>query len=371
MTRARGEGSVYRNPDRDNWIAQIRINGRKVKRSAPTQRDAVRLLAAMRRDRDKGLDVTRITVGAFLEDWLAHKAQDGTRVNTLRGYVSKVRTHLAPRLGVLTLAELTPRHVEAATRAMIEAGSSPRTAAHCRTVLANALHDAERWGMVERNAAALAVPPRVEAAERTALSVAQIRQLEAALAGHDWAALYALAYTLGVREGEALALEWADVDLEAGTLRISRTVRRIGGQDVYEPPKSRRSRRPLPLSPALVAALRATRVRQAEARLRAGSFWQRSALVFTTADGRSLSPTTALRQLQAALEAAGLPRVTFHDLRHSAASMMAAEGIPAPVVAAILGHAHVSTTLDVYTHVPDAITREAVERLAASLAAPR
>jgi integrase len=357
---------VFRNAQRGTWAAQLRIAGRKVTRQADTQRDAVRALADLRHLRDSGANPERVTVAEWLARWLERKRRDGTRTNTLRGYSSRVAA-LSAGLGTRTLAALTPGDVEAYTAAMLEAGSAPRTAAHHRAVLANALHDAERDGLVHRNVAALARPPRVERCERVPLSPAQVRDLFAALEDDPWRAVYMLAGTLGLRQGEVLALRWADVDLAAAEVRVRQTVRRVKGRgDVYEPPKSARSARALPLTPVLVAALRDRREHQAREAAHAGGLWRDTGLVFTAVDGGGLPPVSVLRRLYATQEAAGVPRATFHDLRHSAASAMAATGVPPRVAASILGHSHVSTTLDVYTHVLDDAARDAVGRVGES-----
>lgn len=354
---------MYFNEQRQKWTAQLYIDGKRHTRSAANEQGAVRLLAKLRKARDEGRDITTLTVEAFLTDWLARRKLD-TRTNTYRGYESKVRVHLIPRVGGIRLEALTPAHVEAATRAVLAAGGSGQTAAHCRTVLANALHDAQRRGLVERNVASLAQPPRIERDERTALTMVETRGLAGQLAGHDWAALYALAYTIGLREGEVLALRWQDIDLEARTLRVARTVRRTKGAiDVYEEPKSRRSRRALPLTMELVALLRARQDRQRQQRKDNTTVWHLSDLVFTDAAGRSLSATQVLRELREVERAAKLPLVTFHDLRHSANSILAAAGVPAEVRAAILGHSSTRITDDIYTHVVGDSMRQAMDRV--------
>lgn len=380
MARARGEGSVFRNNQHGGWWAQLVVNGKKVRRAAANQQAAVRELAEMRRQRDRGVDPTKLTVAEFMQQWLQSKQANGARVNTMRSYESYTRAHITPLLGRYVVGALTPRNVEDATLTITKRGSSGRTAAHMRAVLATALHDAERWGLVERNVAQLAVPPRVDAKERTAYTADQVYALLAALDEHPHKAAYMLAALLGLREGEVLALRWQDVGVVGGatwqrdspaaspeiqTLQIQRTVRRVDGRPVYEPPKTHRSRRLLPVPPSIVAALRESRVRQLEDRLMAEGLWQDEDLVFAGPTGGALSPVTLLRHMYAAQKAAGLPRVTFHDLRHSAASMLAHEGVPAVMAAAILGHARIATTLEVYTHVAEADLRKAVDRVAA------
>jgi len=344
---------VHRNPARGNWIAQLYVDGRKRTRSAPTQQAALRALAELRGERA----TVPGSVADWLARWIAQKEADGTRTNTLRGYRSRVAS-LSAAFGTRALSSLTPADVEAYTTAL---PGSRRTAAHHRATLRNALHDAMRAGLVQQNAAALARPPRVEGRERVPLAPAEVRALFAALDGDPWRGVYMLAAVLGLRQGEVLALRWSDVDLGAAEVRVRQTIRRRAGVDIFERPKSARSARSLPLTPGLVTVLQDRQAEQAADQEHAGSLWRNPAgLVFTGPDGASLPAVSVLRHLYAVQEAAGVPRATFHDLRHSAASAMAVEGVPPRVAAMILGHSHVSTTMDVYTHVLDDAAREAV-----------
>jgi integrase len=168
---------------------------------------------------------------------------------------------------------------------------------------------------------------------------------------------------LGLRQGEILGLRWSDVDVETSTLRVAQALQRVNGRLEFVEPKSRRSRRTIPMPPTVARALRAHRSRQLEERIAVGPRWRESDLVFTTSIGTPLDSRNVTRRFQAALERASLPRLRFHDLRHTAASLMLAQGVPARVVMETLGHSQISLTMNTYSHVVPALQREAADRM--------
>jgi integrase len=173
---------------------------------------------------------------------------------------------------------------------------------------------------------------------------------------------------LGLRQGEALGLWWDDVDTRSGLLRVRRALQRQrGGGLVFTDPKTQRSKRTIPLPPPLVDALTAHRDRQEKERITAGSLWRGSPCVFTTQLGAPIEPRNDYRQFKKLLDRAGLPSVRLHDLRHTAASLLLAQGVPARVVMEILGHSQIALTMNTYSHVAPEVSREAAERMAQML----
>jgi integrase len=243
-------------------------------------------------------------------------------------------------------------------------GLAPLTVRQIRSVLRNALNQALRWGLVTRNVAALAEPPKVEAYEGTALTVDQARLFIQACRGDRLEVLFTVALTLGLRQGEALGLHWEDVDLEAGLLRVRWQVQRIGGKLTVRELKTKRSRRTLPLPPFAVAALREHRARQLAERLQAGSDWQDRGLVFTTPTGGPLDAQGVIRtfrRLRGSVE--GLPIFTFHDTRRTCSSLLTAQGVHPRVVMEILGHTKIGITMETYTQVVPELMRDAVGQM--------
>ncbi|HEY8477997.1 MAG TPA: site-specific integrase [Chloroflexota bacterium] len=224
--------------------------------------------------------------------------------------------------------------------------------------------DTLRWGLLGRNPCDAVNPPKVTKPELRVLTPEEARRFLAAVAGHRLEALFTLALTTGMRQGELLGLKWQDVDLEMGVVRVRRALqrlRRVGFVEVE--PKSATSRRAARLVPLAVTALRRHRARQLEERLQAGTAWEDRDLVFCTEHGRPLTHTTVLRAFWRLLDEAQLPRIRFHDLRHSTATLLLAQGTHPKIVQELLGHSSISLTLDTYSHVLPHLQLEATARL--------
>lgn len=378
--RANGEGSIYATGDGRlrGSIAWTDPDGKRRRRyvSGRTRADVRRAIGKLRDELDKGLTPAPTgTVATFLAEWLV-ACRPRIRASTWRGYAQCVRLYMIPAFGRRELAKLLPTDVETMTAGMVAAGRAPRTAALTRTVLRRALQDAQRDGKVHRNVAALARPPRVPSrsleAGRDYLEPDQLRQLLAAARIHPLGPLVTLAAATGLRQGELLGLAWPDVDLEAGTLTVRRSRARAwarsGGELVevwaLAEPKTARSRRMIDLPTTARAALERQWDVQEAHRERADSAWQdRDGLVFTDEVGRPLHGSVVTHGFHRILEAAGLPSIPFHGLRHSAATALLAAGIPLKVVSEQLGHSGIAITADRYAGVVPSQRREAAEAM--------
>ncbi len=365
--RGHNEGTI-RHRDDGRWEAQISLPGGKRKSVyGKTRKDVQDKLRSTLRDIDAGLDLgtSRQTVGAFLDRWIADVVTPARAPKTTATYRDVVRLHLKPTVGRHALDKLTPQHVAALLKAKTDAGLSPRMVHHIRGVLRNALNQAMRWGMVGRNIAALVEAPRQVRHEVEPLTLTETRALFAAVGDDRLAALFRLALTLGLRQGEVLGLMWEDLDLDRRTLKVRRALQRIDGRLILKEPESAKSRRTVTLPPFLVADLRAHRVRQLEERMFAGPRWQEAGFVFTSKVGTPLDARNVSRSWHRLLAAHGQPRRKFHVTRHTAASLMLAEGVPMKVVQEVLGHSLLSTTADIYGHLfPEAFdaAADAMER---------
>lgn len=171
------------------------------------------------------------------------------------------------------------------------------------------------------------------------------------IVGDRYEAAYLIAGTYGLRRGEVLGIRWGDIDAEQRELRIRQQVQRAGGKVQVLPLKTKRSRRTLPLTTEVEDALERRKQRQEEERAFAGDRWEESGLVFTSTTGTALDPGTFYTRYQDILEEAGLEGHTFHDLRHSAATLLARRGVPPRVAMEILGHSNIATTMNIYTHI--------------------
>ena len=249
-------------------------------------------------------------------------------------------------------------------------GQSPESAAHWRAVLRTALNIAMRHGLVGRNVASLAEPPHIPEREVHALTPTNARALLDAVEGDRLEALFTVALACGLRQSEALGLQWQDIDLDGGTLTVQRTSQRIDRNYRFLEPKTRGSRRTMALPKPVAKSLGQHHAHQLVERLLVGPDWQGEKwgeLVFADEAGGPLAGFHVSRRFQALIKLAGLPPMRYHDLRHGAASLMAAQGVSPRVAMEILGHAQISTTMNIYTHIAPELQREANERMATSL----
>jgi integrase len=365
--RGNGEGTIRQRND-GRWEAQLSLPGGKRKSIyGKSKKEAREALYMAIKQLDQGLDLgaPSQTLGDFLERWLADTVRPRLAPKTHKTYRDLMRVHVIPTLGPMRLDRLTAQHVATLLREKADAGLSPATVNHIRSVLRNALNRAVKWNLLVRNPVILTDPPRQERKRVVPLQPEEARRALEAVRGHRLEALFTVALFLGLRQGEVLGLRWVDVDLEARTLAITQALQRVDGALILKSPKTEKSRRRLTLPPSVVAALRAHRDRQATERQTAGVHWKESGLIFTTTIGTPIDPRNALRIWQNLLAGAGLPRRTFHVTRHTAVSMLINEGVPLKVIQEILGHSVLSTTADVYGHLyPQAFTEaaEAMER---------
>jgi len=387
--RTSGSGSVFewkkRNPKSGElevvgWCAVADLgleDGKRVRKTkyGQSQKELAKWLNDTLRDHEHGVlpRSGRLTVEQWLTSWM-RSIESSVRARTFEHYAGIVRLHLVPSIGRRPLSKLTPSDVETMLSAHVKGGMSPRSAHHVRAVLRNALKGAERDGLVSRNAASLARPPRVVKTEMTTLSPAQVTAFLAAIKDDRLEALYVTTLGLGLRQGEVLGLRWSDVDMDGGVLRVTNALQwiRPAGEKAAAPhlvePKSTSSRRTLSLSEPVIDALRAHRKRWVDEKLLLGerslNAWD---LVFVGPAGEPLNPRTIWTDFRGKLTAAQLPAIRFHDLRHSCASLLLLAGVPARMVMEILGHSSIGLTLGTYSHVLPGLREQAVRAQAAML----
>lgn len=371
--RGSGEGSIYRRDD-GVWVASVTLGrddaGRRRRRVvySASQAEAVEKLGALRTERMDGTltEPSKLRLGEYLDRWLQDHARMRVRPTTLGIYESLVRVHVKPHLGGVALAKLAPAHVQGLLGSLERGGVSPRLRQMVRAMLSVALKQAVRLEMIRRNPVAAVDRPRAPRPEIRPLDVAQCRQLLGTAKGDRLEALYVVAVTTGLRQGEILGLRWGDVDLGAAALHVRRTLTEENrtGQMVFAEPKTAKSRRRVELPGIAVACLAAHR-----AALGAAPHPDR--LVFTDTEGNPIRKSNLLRRsFKPLLARAGLPQTTrFHDLRHSAATLLLAQGVHPKIVQERLGHSTIALTLDTYSHVLKGLGAEAALKLDAILGA--
>jgi integrase len=328
-----------------------------------TRREVVEKLDGLRGSAREGLAVAsgRQTVGSFLDEWLV-EAEPARGARTMARYRTVARLYLKPRLGYLKLSQIGPQHIQALQRELLSAGLAPRTVLKVRDVLSGALGQAERWRLISRNPVELVELPKVHEVERRVLTRVEAIGFLEAIRGNRLEALYLVALALGLRRGEALGLKGKDdVDWTEGAIRVRRQLQRVehgGGRQLLDT-KSRAGVRTMYLPEIALAKLREHLQRQNDERLEAGERWQEHGLVFPSTVGTPMEPRNLNRAWDALRKRLGMPDLKLHGLRHSAASLYLALGVPPHVVQGIIGHADPSTTMTVYAHVNDADRREA------------
>jgi integrase len=250
-------------------------------------------------------------------------------------------------------------HIEGLYQALLQDGVSVRNVRYVHSLLHRSLSDAVKRGVVGLNAAHGARQPKMVHQEMKILDENQVMQFFIAVQDDRNEALYHMAIKTGMRKGELMGLKWTDLDWNRGTIRVQRQVQRVTGQGmVFMSPKTKAGRRSIALGEETLRILREHRTKQQFERDLAGTQWQDYDLIFPSSIGTPQSPSNLLRSFKSILKGAGLPVIRFHDLRHTAASLMLNQGVPAFVVSKILGHSKASTTMDIYGHLIPAMHEE-------------
>jgi integrase len=319
---------------------------------------------------------------AFLGRWLDDCVKPSVKEQTHDQYAQTVRLYLAAdeSIGRIPLTKLAPQDVQQLINAKLIAGLSPRTVQLALVVLRRALDQAVKWGLVARNVAKLVDPPKVKRPKARPFTPKEAACFLDVIKGYRLEAVCTLAL-LGLREGELLGLRWQDVDLEKRTVTIAQSLQRIGRKHHdgrkrksalrFVEPKTDRSRRTLALPEFIAAALRAERARHAERRLAAGPEWRDFGLVFTTRLGTPIEPRNLYRDFKLLLARTDLPSIRFHDLRHSAATLLLARGVNMRAIMELLGHSRIGVTMDTYSHVMPEMMREVADTMDAFVSGGR
>jgi integrase len=309
---------------------------------------------------DDGLTYASAKVKLFkyLEDWLAAE-KAAMRISTSSSYSSLLRMYINPNIGNIILKDLRTPHLRALYIHLQDQNVGIPTVRKVHKLLHSALRAAVEDGMIIRNLVTFAHPPREPETERKILSEDQASQFLAAVTGHRWEALFHLALATGMRRGELLGLRWENLDWIEHTIRIDKQLSKSPNSSaMFLPLKTKSSKRTIPIGDQSIQVLRDQYERQRLQRIAAGSLWIDHDLIFTNAEGGPICASYMIQVFKRLLPP-GLPRIRFHDLRHTAATIMINNGIPAPTVASILGHSKISMTFDTYSHSTNSQQRHA------------
>ncbi len=339
---------------------------------AAAQRSLDELKGAV--SRDQYVEPDRRSLERFCRDNWLPVVRRSLRPSTFCSYEDQLRAHVFPAIGSIPLQGLEPNHLDELYGKLLNSGRlngtgglSPRTVRYIHTIIGKALKDAVRWGLVVRNVADLATPPRprdTRAPEMVFWTPQEVaRFLEATRSDREHP-VWVLALTTGMRRGEVVGIRWRDVDLEAGRLHVKSTLVSVRYRVIESDPKTEKSRRPIALDQKTIAVLREWRVRQLEERLLCGEGWVDNGLVFTRPDGSGLHPDRVSKLFDLAVARAGVPRIRFHDVRHTWATTALRAGVHPKIVSERLGHSSIQVTLDIYSHVSEEQDREAATKVA-------
>ena len=307
----------------------------------------------------------RIPFRNLLKDWLEYHVKHRTSPKTMETYKYLISRHIVPQIGDLAIDKLSPYHLQKLYSDLLDhekdAGKklSKTTVHHIHRICYGALKWAVQMRMIPHNVAENVTPPQRNKQEIKTWTQEEVnRFLEEAK--KEWLyPLFFVAVATGLRRGELLGLKWGDVDLDQGTLSIRRTVQRTGaGLIVREQTKTDNSRRTVSISPATVELLNKHQRKQAEQLKLLG---KKSDFVFTNTLGNILEPRKVNQVFDRIIRRAGLPKIRFHDLRHTHATLLLQQGVHPKIVSERLGHANIGITMDIYSHVIPSMQRKAAK----------
>lgn len=343
--RRRGDGTVYKRKE-GRYEAACWVNTplgiKRVRRYATTRRDAEAILVEMRNKNDTGLKVSprEEKLGSYMDYWLLVR-KPAIRRGTLSGYETIIRLYLKPGLGNKCLTKLSVPDVQTFIDNQVRVGQSPRTIQKMRIVLSAVLQRAMKEQRVVANVARLVTIPMYEPKEVEPWSVDELTVFLHAANNHQYYPIYFVMGFYGLRRGEALGLSWSDIDTNNIVIRVRKQVEYYDGTYGYAELKTKKSRRDLPISPAVADVLQT---------LKPTNIGPLPDLIFKSSNGLPIDPHNLRRSFIRISKQAGLPKSTLHHLRHTAATNLKELGVPANDVQSILGHSNITTTLQFYTH---------------------
>lgn len=349
--RGNGRGTVYFEKKNGKWRWQYVFETERMSGYCLTKTQAERELAKVVADRERGLikRPDHQTLGAAVDEWLESRKRE-LKPKTYAGYEHLIRKHLHPRLGGVRLQDLTVRELARFQEGMEDDGYATSTIRQLRVILNSTLDRAVMHEVLPRNPMDKLTFKGSPAERREVWTPEQAAAFVSVTRDDYGAAALVFALMTGMRRGEVLGLKWDDFDFIKGTLRINRSLVTVNGAATVSTPKTEASKRLLSLSPDTLAFLKEHWDRQMNLALSKGGDWIETGYVFTNTAGEAWHPDSLRITMHKVCRKAGIPVITIHGLRHTHASLMARRGIPVEVISKRLGHAKISTTMDVYRH---------------------
>jgi integrase len=329
--------------------------------AGPSKREAEKQMAELIHQMDTGNFVkpNKKAFSKYLEEWLERYERPNLSPRTAEGYESIVRCHLVPALGSIPLVQLKPEHLQRYYSEKLSTGRYDRkgalsqtTVSHHHTCLHRALKMALRWGLISRNPADAVIPPRPQRSEMHTMNEDDINIFLESAKKTPYYLLFYLALFTGMRRSELLALRWCDVDLLLCQAYIKRSLHHLrDGEIVFRNPKTAKACRMVSLPPSAALLLQEHKDRQEAERAIQGILLKDDDLIFSSNGGKPLLPDTVSHAWNKLVKRTGLAGIRLHDARHTHASLLLKQSVHPKIVQERLGHATISTTLDLYSHV--------------------
>ena len=366
MTKRRGnkEGSLFKRPN-GTWRAQVTVGGKRLSTSTKTRKEGQHWLKKTIEQVDSGLtfENSKLRLEDFLNEW-HENVQFSLRPDTWNQYGQIINDHIIPTLGKIKLIDLHPDRIQRLYNERIQDGIGHRTIQLTHSVLRRALNQGVKLGLIIRNPTSATNPPKPIQNEMKVLNEFQAQQLIylAESVNNRFAVLFHLAIITGMRKSELLGLRWNDLDWTKRTLQVQSQIKRIkGGGFYFSSPKTKSGKRKIILGENTIKKLNRHFKQLTPIKQKAEKKWQEHDLIFPSIVGTPLNQSKISKSLKNLLKEAQLPVIRFHDLRHTAASLMLNYGIPVIIVSRRLGHARPSITLDIYGHLIPSRQEEAAE----------
>jgi len=353
MAKRRGnhEGSIYKRPN-GRYQAQITLKGHRLAKTFNTHKECRDWIREITEQKEKGLTVssTKIDIENYLLRWL-EDIKPSLKLKTWYQYKGIIYNHILPSLGKVKLMDLRTDTIQKFYTTKSQQDTSKWTIERIHTVFRRSLGMAQKQGLIPYNPVQGVERPKIAQREMQVLDESQVQQLLIAARGTRIEALIHLAVTTGMRQGELMGLKWKDLDWVSQELHVKRQLQRIPHQgQMFSSPKTRAGKRLIKLGSETIRLLGIHLKSQEQERDFTGSRWEENNLIFPSPFGKPIEQKRVHKDYKKLLKAAGLPDIRFHDLRHTAATLMLLNGVPILVVSKRLGHAKVSTTLDIYGH---------------------
>ncbi len=349
--RSSGEGSIFFNEPENCWVAEIVLpDGRKKRKRSKRQQIVKDWLLEQRNAVRNGILIVddQITVEQFFNRFLSDVVDRTLKPKSIDSYRYLTSKHILPSLGNLKLKDVRPSHLQTLYSTKLDEGLSKRTVQYIHAVLRRAFNQAVKWELLVKNPTSSVTPPAPIKKAPETLSVDQIKVFLKAVEGHRFYPIYLIAIGCGLREGEILGLEARDIDIEKGIISVRQTVVYIRGKLSLGEPKTAKAQRSVAMPSFVAEGLKALPV---------------EGLIFKTSNGTPISPRNLLHHFHDSLAKAGLPRVKFHSLRHSYASIQLLSGTNPKIVQEALGHSSIQLTLDTYSHLIPTLQKEAAQKM--------